>query len=50
MASPRTYLHQLHGDKLETLGLEPLDDLSHQSSLDAVRLDHDESPLGGHGD
>ena len=42
-------LHHLHGDQLETLLLKARDDLSNQATLDAVRLDHDEGPLGGHG-
>ena len=43
-----SYLHEFHGDALESLLLEPLDDLSDQTALDAVRLDHDESPLVRH--
>ena len=43
-----SYLHEFHGDELESLLLEPLDDLSDQTALDAVRLDHDESPLVRH--
>ena len=42
-------LHHLHGDQLETLLLKARDNLSNQATLDAVRLDHDEGPLGGHG-
>ena len=34
---------ELHGDEFESLGLESGDDGSDESSLDAVRLDHDES-------
>ena len=32
---------QLHGHQLVALLLESLDDFAHQSSLDAIRLDHD---------
>ena len=39
----------LHGDQLETLLLKARDNLSNQATLDAVGLDHDEGPLGGHG-
>ena len=42
-------LHHLHGDQLETLLLKARDNLSNQATLDAVGLDHDEGPLGGHG-
>lgn len=42
-------LHKLHGDQLESLLLEPLDNLADQPAVDAVRLDHDEGALGvGH--
>ena len=40
-------LDQLHGDKLESLLFESLDDFANESSLDAIRLDHDVS-LTGH--
>ena len=41
----------LHGAKLESLVLEAGDDLTNESSLDAIGLDHDEgSLLGGSGD
>jgi hypothetical protein len=47
-----TYMHELHGDQLEALLLESLDDLAHESALDAIGLDHDEGLLlvcfGGH--
>lgn len=36
------YPGELQGDQLEALGLETLDDLADQSTLDSVRLDHDE--------
>jgi hypothetical protein len=39
------WLDELHGDKLETLLLETRDDGSAEVSLDAVRLDHDESSI-----
>ena len=44
-----SYLHEFHGDELESLLLEPLDDFSDQAALDAVGLDHDEGSLIGHG-
>ena len=34
--------------QLESLLFEPLDDLRHQSALNAVGLDHDESSFAGH--
>lgn len=37
---------ELEADELETLGLEPLDDLADKPALDAVGLDHDEGTLG----
>ena len=43
-----SYLHEFHGGELESLLLEPLDDLSDQTALDAVWLDHDKSPLVRH--
>jgi len=43
-------LHDFHGDELESLLLEPLDDFADQTALDTVGLDHDEGPLIGHGD
>ena len=43
------YLHELHGDELESLLFEPLDDVTDEAAVDAVGLDHDEGPLGvGH--
>ena len=42
-------LHHLHGDQLETLLLKARDNLANQATLDAVRLDHDEGSLSGHG-
>ena len=43
-----TWSAKLHGDQLEALSLESLNDLSNESSLDTIRLDHDESSfLGG---
>ena len=46
-----SYLHELHGDQLESLLLESLDDVANQVPVDAVGLDHDEGALivGGHG-
>ena len=42
------WLAELHGDELETFSFESLKDLSNESSLDTIRLDHDESSfLGG---
>jgi hypothetical protein len=38
----------LRTNQLETLLLESLDDLSHQTALNAVGLDHDESSFAGH--
>lgn len=38
-----THPGELEGDQLEALGLETLDDLTDESALDSVRLDHDES-------
>jgi len=38
-------LHEFHGNELEPLLLKPLDDFTNESTLDTVRLDHDESPL-----
>lgn len=32
--------HELHADELETLALEPGDDLADQTALNSVRLDH----------
>ena len=40
-----TYLLELHGDELESLLLEPLDDVAAEAALHAVRLDHDEGAL-----
>ena len=37
---------QLQCDKLETLVLKSLDDLADESTLDAIRLDHDVGALG----
>jgi len=42
---PRS-LHKLHGDELEAPLFESLDDVADESTLDAVRLDHDESAVG----
>merc|ERR1719481_1869591 len=42
--------HQLHGHQLESLLLEPRDNFTDKSTLDAIRLDHNEGPLGDHGD
>lgn len=46
-----TYPHEFHGDQLEALLFEALDDLADESPLDTVRLDHDEGTflVGGHG-
>ena len=41
----RTYLRELHGDELEPLLLEPLDDVAAEAALHAVGLDHDEGAL-----
>jgi hypothetical protein len=38
-------VHELHGDQLEAFLLEALQDFTDESTLDAVRLDHDEGPL-----
>lgn len=38
-------MHEPHGDQLESLLLETLQDFSNQASLDSVGLDHDEGPL-----
>jgi hypothetical protein len=38
-------MHELHGDQLEALLLETLEDLADKSALDTVGLDHDEGPL-----
>merc|ERR1719186_875285 len=43
-------LHHLHRDQLETLLLKARDNLANKATLDAVGLDHDEGPLGGHDD
>ena len=47
-------MHEPHGDQLEALLFESLQDLSDQTALDAVGLDHDEGPLlvsiGSHGE
>ena len=52
MKAKTTYVHEPHGDKLEALLLEPLQDLSDEPSLHAIGLDHDEGSLlvsfGGH--
>lgn len=47
-----THPHELHGDQLEALLLETLDDLANQSTLDGIGLDHDKSALlvSGHVD
>ena len=37
------WLTELHGDELEALGLKAGDDLTNESSLDTIGLDHDES-------
>ena len=43
-----SWLSKLHGDKLEAFSLEAGNDLTHDSSLDTIGLDHDEgSFLGG---
>lgn len=39
------YLLQLECDQLEALLLEPLDDVTDEAPVDAVRFDHDEGPL-----
>lgn len=39
------YVYQFHGHQFESFLLKPLDDLSHQSPLDPVRLDGDEGAL-----
>jgi len=41
-------LHEFHGNELESLLLKSLDDFTNESTLDTVRLDHDEGPLIGH--
>merc|ERR1719370_1087890 len=41
-------LHHLHGHQLEALLLEAGDDLANKTTLDAVRLDHNEGPLRSH--
>lgn len=44
------YLKELQGNEAESLLLEALDDLAHETALDAVRLDRDEGALRvGHG-
>jgi hypothetical protein len=43
-----TYPHELHGDELEALSFEPLDDLADKSTLDSVGLDHDEGLFSLH--
>ena len=40
-----TGLGELHGNELEALGLEALDDLTDEASLDTIRLDHDVGSL-----
>lgn len=47
-----THPHELHGDQLEALLLETLDDLANQSTLDGIGLDHYKSALlvSGHVD
>ena len=45
MKAKTTYVHEPHGDKLEALLLEPLQDLSDKPALHAVGLDHDEGSL-----
>mmetsp|Transcript_10829 Transcript_10829/g.16130 ORF Transcript_10829/g.16130 Transcript_10829/m.16130 type:complete len:94 (-) Transcript_10829:48-329(-) len=40
----------LHGGEFEATGLETSDDLSDNSSLNSVRLDHDVCALGAHGE
>lgn len=40
-----TYPDHLHGNELEALVLETLDDLADESTLDTVGLDHDEGAL-----
>ena len=42
-----SWLGKLHGDKLEAFSLEAGNDLTNESSLDTVGLDHDESSLFG---
>lgn len=39
------YLHEFHGHEFEALLLESLDNLANQSSLDSIRLDHNEGSL-----
>ena len=45
-------MHEFHGDKLEALLFKSLDDITDESALDPIGLDHDEGPLlvsfGGH--
>lgn len=38
-----THPHELHGHQFESLGLETFDNFADESTLHAVRLDHDES-------
>ena len=40
--SPHTYLHELHCNKFEAFVLKSGDDLSNQTSLYTIWLDHDE--------
>jgi len=41
-------LHELHGHKFEAFVLKTLDDLTDNSAVDAIGLDHDESAFGSH--
>ena len=46
MRSPDHYLHKFHGNQFVSSLLESFDDISNEPSLDAIRLDHDESTVG----
>ena len=39
------YLEHLHGNQFEAFLLETSDDLTDQSTLDTIRLDHDKGTL-----
>jgi len=39
-------LHELHGDEFEAALLESLDDIADESTLNSIRLHHDESAFG----
>ena len=48
--STSAYRLELERNELEALLLKALDDLTNESTLDAIRLDHNVGTLAGHGE